>query len=380
MKIAVLGSGMVGNAISMDLASRHHVTAFDVNDVNLELLKKRNPRIETQQADLRNYDLYPQLLRDADIVVTAVPGFMGYKALEAVINCGKHIVDISFFPEDALQLDLLAKQKGVTAIIDCGVAPGMHNLIVGRYNEEMRIEALEVYVGGLPKVRKKPFQYKAPFSPADVIEEYIRPARLMENGHIVVRPALSEVEWIHFDEIGTLEAFNTDGLRSLLYTMPHIKNQKEKTMRYPGHVDIIVSLKESGFFSETPIDVNGPDGYRVKVSPLKVTSQILFNEWKLGLEEEELTVMKVKLIGKKDGESKTIEWSLLDFYDHETKISSMARTTGYTCTAAVNLLTQKLFNEKGVFPPELVGQHKNCFDFIIEYLKERKVNWVKKEF
>jgi len=375
MKVAVLGAGMVGSAIAMDLASRHHVTAFDVSNANLDLLKKRNPRIETQQADLQNYSSYSQLLSSFEIVVTAVPGFMGYKTLEAAINCEKNIVDISFFPEDVLQLDKLAKEKGVTVITDCGVAPGMSNFIVGRYNEEMKIDALEIYVGGLPKVRKKPFQYKAPFSPADVIEEYIRPARLMENGHIIARPALSEVEWIHFENLGTLEAFNTDGLRSLLYTMPHIKNQKEKTMRYPGHVDIIISLKESGFFNETPIDIEGS-----KISPLKVTSQILFNEWKLGLEEEELTVMKVKLIGKKEGEAKIVEWNLLDFYDQDTKISSMARTTGYTCTAAVNLLTQNLFNEKGVFPPELVGKQKNCFDFVLDYLKERKVNWIKKEY
>jgi saccharopine dehydrogenase-like NADP-dependent oxidoreductase len=375
MKVAVLGSGMVGSAIAMDLASRHHVTAFDVSNSNLELLKKRNPRIEAQQADLRDYSSYPGLLTSFDIVVTAVPGFMGYKTLEASINCGKSIVDISFFPEDVLQLDQLAKEKGVTVITDCGVAPGMSNFIIGHHNEEMKIDSLEIYVGGLPKVRKKPFQYKAPFSPADVIEEYTRPARLMENGHIIVRPALSEVEWIHFEDLGTLEAFNTDGLRSLLYTMPHIKNQKEKTLRYPGHVDIIISLKESGFFNETPIDVNGS-----KVSPLKVTSQILFNEWKLGLEEEELTVMKVKLICNKEGENKTIEWNLLDFYDHETKISSMARTTGYTCTAAVNLLAQDLFSGKGVFPPELIGKNKNCFDFVLDYLKERKVNWIKKEF
>jgi lysine 6-dehydrogenase len=374
MKVAVLGAGMVGSAIAIDLASRHHVTAFDVSNTNLELLKKRNPRIETQQADLQDYLSYPQQLSSFDIIVTAVPGFMGYKTLQASINCGKNIVDISFFPEDVLQLDQLAKEKRITVITDCGVAPGMSNFIIGRYNEEMRIDGLEIYVGGLPKVRKKPFQYKAPFSPADVIEEYTRPARLMENGHIIVRPALSEVEWIHFENLGTLEAFNTDGLRSLLYTMPHIRNQKEKTLRYPGHVDIIISLKESGFFNETPIAVNG-----VRISPLKVTSQILFNEWKLGLEEEELTVMKVKLIGEKDGESKTIEWDLLDFYDHETKISSMARTTGYTCTAGVNLLAQNLFNEKGVFPPELIGKHKKCFDFVLEYLKERKVNWIKKE-
>jgi lysine 6-dehydrogenase len=369
MKIAVLGAGMVGSAIALDLASRHHVSAFDVNETNLERLGKRNPRIEIQKADLNNYDAYPQLLSLYDLVVTAVPGFMGYKTLEAAIKCGKNIVDISFFPEDVLQLDQLAKEKGVTVITDCGVAPGMSNFIIGRYNVEMKIDAIEIYVGGLPKVRKKPFQYKAPFSPADVIEEYTRPARMMENGFIVTKPALSEVEWIHFDEVGTLEAFNTDGLRSLLYTMPHIKNQKEKTLRYPGHVDIIVSLKESNFFSEKEIEVNG-----VKVSPLKVTSQILFNEWKLGLEEEELTVMKVVV----HGEGKNIEWSLLDHYDKETKISSMARTTGYTCTAAVNLIAHGLFTEKGVFPPELVGKHKTCFDFILNYLKERKVNWVKK--
>ncbi len=366
MKIAVLGTGMVGSAIALDLASRHHVKAFDISESNLAILNKRNPRIETQHADLGQYDSYPELLSSFEIVVTAVPGFMGYKTLEAAIKSGKNVVDISFFPEDVLQLDKLAKEKEVTVITDCGVAPGMSNLIIGRYNEEMKIDAFEIYVGGLPKIRKKPFQYKAPFSPADVIEEYIRPARFMENGHIITKPALSDVEWMQFEEVGTLEAFNTDGLRSLLYTMPHIKNQKEKTLRYPGHVDIIISLKESGFFSEEIIDVNG-----IKISPLKVTSQILFNEWKLGMEEEELTLMKVIL----SGENKKIEWSLLDYFDKETKISSMARTTGYTCTAAVNLLAQNLFKEKGVFPPELVGKHKDCFEFVVNYLKERNVNW-----
>ena len=371
MKVGVLGAGMVGSAIALDLASGFDVVAFDINEKNLDFIRKRNPTIEIRQADLGDHKSYPQLLKGFDIVVTAVPGFMGYKTLEAAINCGSDIVDISFFSEDVLQLDKLAKEKQVTVITDCGVAPGMSNFIIGRYNEELKIDAIAIYVGGLPKVRKKPFQYKAPFSPADVIEEYTRPARLMENGHIVVRPALSEVEWIHFDNLGTLEAFNTDGLRSLLYTMPHIKNQKEKTMRYPGHVDIIRSLKESGFFSEEPLNVEG-----TMISPLKVTSQILFNEWKLGLEEEELTVMKVKAIGTKNGETKIVEWNLLDYYDQETKISSMARTTGYTCTAAVNLIAQKLFNEKGVYPPELIGSRKICFDFVLDYLKQRKVNWI----
>ena len=203
MKIAVLGAGMVGSAIALDLASRHHVTALDVSETNLALLHKRNQRIETQKADLRNYESYPELLSSFDIIVTAVPGWMGYKTLEGAIGCGKNVVDISFFPEDVLQLDKLAKEKGVTVITDCGVAPGMSNLIIGRYNEEMKIDSFEIYVGGLPKIRKKPFQYKAPFSPADVIEEYTRPARFMENGHIVTKPALSDVEWMQFEESRT---------------------------------------------------------------------------------------------------------------------------------------------------------------------------------
>jgi len=173
----------------------------------------------------------------------------------------------------------------------------------------MQIDAFEIYVGGLPRIRKKPFEYKAPFSPVDVIEEYTRPARLMENGNIIVQPALTEREWMHFDEIGTLETFNTDGLRSLLFTMPHIKNQKEKTLRYPGHIDLIIALKESGFFSKEKINVDGKE-----ISPLQFTSKILFNEWKLGADEEELTVMKVILKSK----GKTITCSIVLIQLQET--------------------------------------------------------------
>jgi len=338
------------------------------------MLQAKSSSIKSVKADLTAYKNYSELLKPFYLVVTAVPGFMGFAALRAVIECGKDVADISFFPENALDLDSLAKEKNVTVITDCGVAPGMSNYIIGRYNEEIKIDAFEVYVGGLPKIRKKPFEYKAPFSPVDVIEEYTRPARLMENGNIVVKPALTEREWMQFDELGTLEAFNTDGLRSLLYTMPHIKNQKEKTLRYPGHVDLIVALKEGGFFDTNKIAIDDHD-----ISPLQFTSKILFNEWRLGAEEEELTVMKVLLIGGKDTHSKTIEYNLIDRYDATTKTSSMSRTTGYTCTASANLIAKKLFTEKGVFPPELVGKHKPCFEFVIKYLKERNVNWTMKE-
>ena len=370
MKVAVLGAGMVGRTIALDLASSFSVTSFDVSKENLKLLKKRKASIHIQQADLKDYDQYKDWLADFDIVVTAVPGFMGFDTLKAVINCGKNVADISFFPEDVLQLDKLAKRKKVTVITDIGVAPGMSNLILGRYNEEMNVTNFECYVGGLPKIRKKPFEYKAPFSPVDVIEEYTRPARLKENGQIVTKPALSEREFMDFDEVGTLEAFNTDGLRTLLFTMPDIPNMKEKTLRYPAHVEFILALKHAGFFDEKEIEIN-----ETKISPLKLSSKILFKDWKLGEEEEEFTVMKVIVEGERKTYPQHVEYNLLDAYDAKTKTSSMSRTTGYTCTAAVHLIAKKLFTKKGVFPPELVGRDKKCFDFVIDYLKQRNVNW-----
>src|SRR5215471_17104440 len=134
MKIAVLGAGMVGRAIAVDLASNFEVTAFDISEDNLKLLKEKNSSIQTQQADLSRFEQYQHWLKPFDIVVTAVPGFMGFDTLTTTIKCGKNIADISFFPEDVLQLDKLAKENNVTVITDIGVAPGMSNLILGRYN------------------------------------------------------------------------------------------------------------------------------------------------------------------------------------------------------------------------------------------------------
>ena len=375
VKIAVLGAGMVGRAIALDLAKNFEVTSIDINDNSLNILQKKNPAIKTVQQDLGDHTNYPELLCPFDFVVSAVPGFMGFKTVEAVILSKKNIVDISFFPENALELDKLAKENNITAIVDCGVAPGMSNFILGYHNEKMQIENFECMVGGLPKQKIKPFEYKAPFSPIDVIEEYTRPARFIENGKLVTKPALTDAELIQFDNAGRLESFNTDGLRSLLFTMPGIPNMKEKTLRYPGHIDLMKALIAGGFFGKEKISYNG-----TLISPLEFSSSILFKQWELGEEEEEFTVMQIKISGKENGKEKIIVYNLYDEYDAATKTSSMARTTGYTCTAAVNLLINNLFNEKGVFPPELIGRHEQCFTFILNYLKERNVIYKKETF
>jgi saccharopine dehydrogenase-like NADP-dependent oxidoreductase len=363
---------MVGAAIAIDLSKNFEVCSLDVSETKLQELQLSHPSIQIKVADLRNYTAYAGWLEGFDLVVCAVPGFMGYKTLETVIQLKKNTVDISFFPEDALLLNELAIENGVTAIVDCGVAPGMTNLVLGRYNEEMQVTNFHAMVGGLPKVRIKPFEYKAPFSPIDVIEEYTRPARYVENGFVVTKPALSDSELIHFDKVGTLESFNTDGLRSILHTMKHIPNMKEKTLRYPGHIALIQALQLAGFFSEIPVSVN-----EQMVRPIDISSKILFEQWKLQPREEEFTIMRIVVEGMKDGATQKIEYFLYDEYDASTNTSSMSRTTAYTCTAAVNLLSSQLFNEKGVFPPELIGKHPQCFDFILKYLENRNVVYQK---
>jgi len=364
---------MVGSAIAIDLCKNHQVTLADLNPKVLEKVKQKCNALQTLPLNVTQKETLQNAIKAFDLVVCAVPGFLGYATLKAIIETGLNVVDISFFPENALELNNLAKTKNVTAIVDCGVAPGMGNVILGRYNQLLKLTHFECLVGGLPKVKKWPFNYKAPFSPIDVIEEYTRKARYIENGKLVIREPLTDCEYVEFENVGTLESFNSDGLRSLIYTMPHIKNMKEKTLRYPGHVEYIEVLKQSGFFSEEKIKVNGTE-----ISPLDFTSKILFNEWKLGETEAEITVMRIYLKGEnQDGKTEEIIYSLHDEYSEETKTSSMARTTGYTATAAAHLVLNGMFQEKGIFPPELVGKHEICFDYFLEHLKTRNVIYKK---
>lgn len=373
--IIVLGAGMVGSTMAIDMAKKHQVTITDFNKKALKKAVSKCNKLIPIELDVTNKAKLQKAINPFDLVICAVPGFLGFETLKSIIEAKKNVIDISFFPENSLELDAIAKQHKVTAIVDCGVAPGMGNIILGYYNEKLKLTDFECLVGGLPKVKKWPFSYKAPFSPVDVIEEYTRPARYIENGNLVVKEALSDCEFVEFDKVGTLEAFNSDGLRSIIYTMPHILNMKEKTLRYPNHVEYIKVLKASGFFNRQEIKVKGK-----KVIPLDVSSAILFNEWKLEDTEEELTVMRISLNGfDENGRFNKVVYNLYDEYCHKTNTSSMARTTGYTATAAVHLILNNLFNEKGVFPPELVGKHENCFNFIFDYLKERNVHYSKTE-
>jgi len=364
-KIIVLGAGLVGRTIAVELAGDYKVSAVDSNTSRLKNLKERN--VKTIKADLSSDSEIKKIIKDFDLVICALPGFMGFKALKSIIKAGKNVVDISFFAEDQFLLDKLAKQKDVTAIVDCGVAPGLANIILGYHNQKMKIFNYKCLVGGLPYKRDWPFEYKAFFSPIDVIAEYTRPARLVIDGKIIEKEALSDPEIINFKEVGDLETFNTDGLRSLLKTMK-IPNMVEKTMRYPGHIELMKIFRKVGLFGEKKIEVKNK-----KIKPVDLTSKLLFPFWLPGKGERDFTVMDVLIEGNQNGSKTKHHYFVFDEYDSKQDNSSMARTTGFTCCAAARYLLDYNYDRKGICPPEFLGEDENCFNYIISYLKAKSI-------
>ncbi|MFN3693872.1 MAG: saccharopine dehydrogenase family protein, partial [Ignavibacterium sp.] len=320
-KITVLGCGLVGSAIAIDLCRDYNVTVADIDYEKLQEVQLNNP-LRIIQSDFLIINELKRIVNDSDLVISAVPGPIGFRVLNSLIELNKNIVDISFFAEDPYVLSDEAKKRNLTAVIDCGVCPGLSNIILGYHYKRNKITSYKVYVGGLPKNPLPPFNYKAPFSPSDVIEEYTRPARFVKDGKVITKEALSDVEIIEFPEAGKLEAFNTDGLRTLLRTVK-IPNMIEKTLRYPGHSALIKAFQDAGFFSKEKMLMNG-----VEISPIDFTSKLLYKQWKLEKGEKEFTVMKIVI----ESDSETIEYNLYDEYDEKTETTSMARTTGYTCT------------------------------------------------
>jgi saccharopine dehydrogenase-like NADP-dependent oxidoreductase len=355
--------------MALDLAQDPQF-AVTVADISSESLKKCavNKSIKVIQADLADAAKVKELVSGQDMAVNAVPGFLGFQTLRAVIEAKKHVIDIAFFPEDPFILDELAKKNGVTAIVDCGVAPGMSNILVGHIHHLLdSTRSALIYVGGLPELRIWPYEYKAVFSPLDVIEEYIRPARYVENGKIVVRPALSDSEYLNLPNISSLVAFNSDGLRTLARTLD-IPNMKEKTLRYPGHIEKIAVLRETGFFSQEPMEING-----VRIRPLDFTAKLLFPLWKLQPGETDITVMQVVVEGEKGGSKVRYVYDLFDRFDSASGVHSMARTTGYTATAAVRMVSRGLYKRQGIIAPEFIGEQPECVEFLLKELAERGV-------
>lgn len=350
-KVVVLGAGRVGKAIAADMCEEFEVTSADIQEDALASLSSRWP-VHIRVTDLGSPDGVSEAVRDADLVISAVPGHMGFSTLSTVIERGKDVVDISFFPEDALDLDELARRSHVTAAVDCGLAPGNPDFLAGFFATQMQIQDFEFMVGGLHFSRTGPDQYLPTFSPSDVWEEYTRPARYVRDGRLITMPALSEPELVEFQIGGhslVLEAFNTDGLRSLIGTMEgRIPNMKEKTLRYPGHIACIKELQETG-------------------------KQWTPDSWKPGDDEDEFTIMRIHIHGFESGLEKRFSYTLFAAFDMETRISSMARSTGYTCAGVARCVLDGAYKRAGISPPSLIGASPGCLSRILAHLRARNI-------
>ncbi len=368
-RIVVLGCGAVGRHMAIDLCRDPGCEVISV-DVNREILEQLNAEypIQILVEDLSTEEGVTRAVKTADIVIGSVPYSIGYKMLERVIRAGKNIVDISYFPEDPFGLDDLAREKGVTAVVDCGVVPGLANIILGDHLRRMRVNRYECYVGGIPKLRNAPFGYKSPFPVLEVLEEYTESGRSVENGKVVVRPMLSETMTIDLDRVGTLACLNSDGLRTLIRTTD-IPDMFEKTLRYPDHMDHMLNFKEAGFLNMTPMYVKG-----ASVRPIEVTAALLSPLWQYEPGEADLTVMRLVISGEENGKNVTYTYDMCDEYDPVTGALSMARTTGYTCTAVTRLVLEGDYSKRGICPPEFVGMVDGCRDGVQSYLQDRGVH------
>jgi saccharopine dehydrogenase-like NADP-dependent oxidoreductase len=368
MKIIILGAGLIGAPMALDLVKDNE---FEVGVADIDkpaLAKLENQNISLIEIDLSIPENVQKIVTDYDYVINAVPGSLGFKTLRSIIEAGKDTIDIAFYENDPFELDQLAKENNVTAIVDCGVSPGLHNILIGNVAQKFdSIEDITIFVGGLPLAKELPFEYKAVFSPSDVIEEYIRPARIKVNGETVIKAPLSDLEIIDFPEVGSLEAFNSDGLRTLLHTID-VPNMKEKTLRYPGHIEKISLLKQIGLFSKEKLSLNGTE-----IKPIDLAIKLLKDEWKLKEGDKDLTLLKVNIIGKKENKKYKYTYDLLDYYDDSTATISMARTTGYTATCMLRLLASGQYKEAGISPPEFVGKYSEHTEFILSELRKRNV-------
>jgi len=368
MKIIVLGAGLVGKAIALDLASEPEfsLTSVDLRPEALAELASAGIKVISQ--DISQPEATKGLVRDYDLVINAVPGYLGFQSLKACLEAGRKVVDISFFPENPFELESLAKKQKLTAVVDCGVAPGLSNMLAGYGLSQLdKAFSVTIYVGGLPVVRKWPFEYQTVFSPTDVIEEYLRPARCLENGQLIIKPALSEPEFLEFEKLGTLEAFITDGLRTMIETL-NVPEMVEKTLRYPGHREKMLALRQAGFFAEQPVEIAGQ-----KVRPVDLTAKILFPRLNTKAGEEDLTILRVIINGEKDGYPLRLTYDLFDRFDRKSGIHSMARTTGYTATAVARAVAQGLIKKTGIIAPEFFGLEPEVFNFIRRELLNREI-------
>jgi saccharopine dehydrogenase-like NADP-dependent oxidoreductase len=372
LKVLVVGCGKVGSEIARDLANSKEVdsvVAMDASSQNLKLLRKRVPRkLGIVKLSISQKPHFHALLEEVDLVCGALPGRLGFDLMTETVRAGRDTVDISYTPRDAFLLQRKAKEAGCRVVPQCGVAPGFTNMCVGDASGRMeKMSSVEVFVGGLPEKPEPPLNYRIVFSLEDVVNEYSRPVQVIEEGKRKRVEALSGLGYISFPGVGKLEYFLTDGLGSLLRSYPRIREMHEFTLRYPGHADMMQTLRVLGFFERKPVRIGGDS-----VEPRRLTIELLRGAMSRGSHEDFLA-LRVDVKGLSRGKKLHLRYQLLDHYDRRSGVSAMARTTAYPCTSVALLVGRGEIKATGIVTPERIAQDPRLFQSVLDRLAERGV-------
>ncbi len=379
MKALIAGCGNIGSAAAEDLARSTGSTEVVMADYDIKRAEAVAKRIDRSNVswirlNVADHDETVRVLKDFDLVMGFLPGKLGYGFIETCIDAKKNLVDVSFMAENPLKLNKKATDAGVTIVPDCGLAPGISNVLVGHAVAELsKVQTVHIMVGGLPEKPIPPLGYVITWSPESLIDEYTRTARIVENGKEVEVEVLTGLEQVNFPGFGKLEAFYTDGLRTLIDTISGAQEMWEKTLRYPGHAEKVKTLKDLGFFEEKQVSVDD-----VKVSPRKLAVKLLAEKlWKP--EVKDVVALKVEVSGKKDGKQTRYVYHLLDHYDKKQDVTSMARTTAYPASIVAQLMLKDAVKEKGVVPPEKIGMVRELFRLFMDGLDKRGIKVVEEK-
>lgn len=359
MRFLVIGAGKQGAACAFDLLRQPGKRTVVLADVTLDHLPAflepyQKGALELLRLDVKDPKALAAALRGANVVLSAAPYYFNYDLARAAVSAGAHFADLGgntdIVFKQQKELAAEATKKGVSVVPDCGLAPGMVNILAAEGIRRLdTTDSVKIFVGGLPQHPEPPLNYMVVYSIEGVLDYYTTPSWVLRDGKPAQVEALSEIEHVVFpDPIGKLEAFHTAGGIS---TLPFryegkVRTMEYKTLRYPGHAAIMRPIRELGLLDLEPVEVNGGrirprDAFVATVGPRLTRPQ-----------GRDLVALQVDVRGTKDGKSAGTRWRLVDRYDEQFGVTSMMRTTGYSLAITGLLLADGLIAAKGVHTPD----------------------------
>ena len=358
MRMLVLGAGLQGSACAYDLLQNPDVKEVRLADLNIShipdfLAPYSGKRLVPTHVDVRDKAAVLAVMRESDAAMSAIPYYFNLDLARLAVEAGTHFCDLGGNTEIVFQqkdLDGAAKAKGITVIPDCGLAPGMVNILAQHGIEQMdKVRSVRIYVGGLPQHPEPPLNYQIVYSLEGVLDYYTTLSWVLRDGKRTRVKALSEIEDVSFAApVGDLEAFHTaGGLSTMAFRYEgRIPTMEYKTLRYPGHAHIVEAIRELGLLDLTPVEVKG-----LKVIPRDVFVSVVGPRLTKP-KGRDLVALRVIVEGSKGGKAKKVGWELLDYYDESHHISAMMRTTGYSLSITGQMQARGEITPAGVHTPD----------------------------